>query len=199
MFMSAGAWKQVRIWGHRNLMRLGIDIRKKRPDRRILEQVIFPELLQSSRCQRILFVGCAWYTLHYPAIFADREFITMEISPEESQYGARRHIVDTCEHIDQYFSNDSLDAVILNGVYGFGLNELPAIQRTFLGIYNALSEGGLFILGWNDLPDHAPYSIEQIEKLTPFKPYVFPKLDVAVHKSDSKNRHRFHFYRKESD
>jgi hypothetical protein len=196
--MSDGTLKQIRIWGHRNLMRFGIDIRKKRQDRNVLEKVIFPELLQSNRYQRILFVGCAWYTLHYPAIFSDREFITMEICPTESRYGAKHHIIDSCEHIDQHFAQSTLDAVILNGVYGFGLNELPAIERTFRGIYNALTPEGLFVLGWNNLPGHAPYSMQQLEKLAPFTPYAFPKLNAAVHVSDEKNCHRFHFYRKPS-
>ena len=192
------ALKQLRIWGHRTLTRFGIDIRKKRHDRKVLEQVIFPELLRSPNYKRILFVGCAWYTLHYPKLFSDREFTTMEIVPEEARYGAKSHIVDTCENMDIHFSQGSLDVVILNGVYGFGLNELPAIERTFRAIYRALSKDGLFVLGWNDLPGHAPYRIEQLEQMTPLEPYVFPALNASVYESDSKNRHRFHFYRKVS-
>jgi hypothetical protein len=196
--MSPSPLKQFRIWGHRNLSRFGIDIRKRRQDRKVLEQVIFPELLRSPKYKRILFVGCAWYTLHYPKLFSDREFITMEISPEEARYGAKTHIVDTCENIGNHFSAGSLDVVILNGVYGFGLNQLPAIERTLRATYHALTDEGLFILGWNDLPNHSPYPIEQIERLTPLKPYVFPPLSVSVYESDAKNRHRFHFYRKDS-
>ena len=194
--MFNGALKQVRIGLHRNLIRFGIDVRKKRPDRKLLEQVIFPELLRTPDYQRILFVGCAWYTLHYPKLFRNREFITMEISPDEAQYGGTTHIIDSCENIDLHFPANALDVVVFNGVYGFGLNELPAIERTLLAIHQSLRLNGLFIFGWNDQPATAPYRIEQLTGLNAFEPFDFPPLHQTIHESNSKNRHRFHFYRK---
>ena len=190
------ALKKLRIWGHRNLVQLGVDIRKKRRDRAVLEQVIFPELLRSADLNRILFVGCAWYTLHYPRLFRERDFITMEISPEEARYGSAHHIVDSCENIDRHFSPVSLDVVILNGVYGFGLNQLPAIEQTLQAIHNSLKVDGLFIFGWNNMPATAPYRIEELIGLNRFEPYVFPPLGTAIIETDPKNRHRFQFYRK---
>ena len=194
--MFNGSLKQVRIGLHRNLIRFGIDVRKKRPDRKLLEQVIFPELLRTTDYQRILFVGCAWYTLHYPNLFRSRDFITMEISPDEAQYGATKHIIDSCENIAQHFEPNSLDLVVFNGVYGCGLNELPAIEQTLMAIYQSLRLNGLFIFGWNDLPDMAPFRIEQLTGLNAFEPFAFPPLNKTIHESNSKNRHRFHFYRK---
>lgn len=194
--MSNSPLKKLRILAHKYLIRVGIDVRKKREDRKILEQVIFPELLRTPQYQTILFVGCAWYTLHYPAIFRGRKFITMEISQEEAGYGAPTHIVDSCEHLDRHFAANSLDVIVLNGVYGFGLNALPAIERTLQVIHDSLAEGGLFLFGWNDLPTTAPYQLEQLTGLKAFEPYVFPALGTAIYESDPKNRHRFHFYRK---
>ena len=190
--------KQLRIGLHRNLIRFGIDIRKKRADRKLLEQVLFPELLRIPDYRRILFVGCAWYTLHYPNIFRDRDFITMEISPDEARYGAPKHIIDSCENIEKHFLANTLDVVVFNGVYGCGLNELNAINHTLRAIHESLRPGGLFIFGWNDLPNMAPYSIEQLTGLNAFEPYAFPPLNKTIHESDEINRHRFHFYRKES-
>lgn len=195
--MGNSSLKQLRIGLHRNLIRFGIDVRKKRADRKLLEQVIFPELLRTPDYQRILFVGCAWYTLHYPNLFRDRDFITMEISADEAQYGATEHIIDSCENIGQHFQPDSLDVVIFNGVYGCGLNELSAIHRTLSAIHQSLRSNGLFIFGWNDLPAMAPYRIEELTGLNAFTPYAFPPLQKTIHESDSKNRHRFHFYLKE--
>ena len=195
--MGKSSLKQIRIGLHRNLIRFGIDIRKKRADRKLLEQVIFPELLRTPDYRRILFVGCAWYTLHYPQLFRSREFITMEISPDETPYGGSTHIIDSCENIARHFQENSLDVVVFNGVYGCGLNELPAIERTLLAVQHSLRLNGLFIFGWNDLPAMAPYRIEQLTGLNAFEPYVFPPLNKTIHESDSKNRHRFHFYRKE--
>ncbi len=194
--MGDSSLKKLRIGLHRKLIRIGIDVRKKRADRKMLEQVIFPELLRTPDYGRILFVGCAWYTLHYPNIFRDRDFITMEISPEEAQYGGATHIVDSCEQIAQHFQSDSLDVVVFNGVYGFGLNELSAINRTLKAIHQSLRTNGLLVFGWNDLPATAPYRIEELTGLNAFEPYAFPPIKKAIHESDSKNRHRFHFYRK---
>jgi len=194
--MGNSPLKKLRIAVHRYLIRFGIDVRKRRIDRKILEQTIFPEILKSTETQHILFVGCAWYTLHYPRIFQSHEFYTMELSHEESKYGAPKHIIDSCENIDEHFEPSSLDVVILNGVYGFGLNHLPAIEKTLSAIHSCLKHGGLFVFGWNDLPSATPYAIEQLTGLNAFCPYVFPVLNTAIHESDEKNRHRFHFYRK---
>ena len=195
--MGNSILKQFRIGLHRNLIRFGIDVRKRRADRKLLEQVIFPELLSTPGYQRILFVGCAWYTLHYPNLFRDREFTTMEISPDEAKYGGRKHIVDSCENIAEHFRPESLDVVVFNGVYGCGLNELLPINKTLHAIHESLRGRGLFIFGWNDLPNMAPYRIVELTGLNAFTPYCFPRLNTAVYESDSKNRHRFHFYLKE--
>lgn len=183
---------------HRNLIRFGIDVRKTRADRKLLEHVIFPELLRTPEYQRILFVGCAWYTLHYPKLFHGRDFITMEISPNEAEYGAATHIVDTCENIAHHFQPNTLDVVLFNGVYGCGLNELNAINKTLAAIHQSLRANGLFVFGWNDLPEMAPYRIEELTGLNAFVPYTFPSLNKSIYESDIKNRHRFHFYRKKT-
>jgi hypothetical protein len=196
--MGNSLLKRLRIGVHRNLIRFGIDVRKTRADRRLLEQVIFPAILRTPEYQRILFVGCAWYTMHYPKIFHGRDFITMEISPDEAEYGATTHIVDSCENIANHFELNTLDVVLFNGVYGCGLNELNAINKTLAAIHQSLRANGLFVFGWNDLPEMAPYRIEELTGLSAFVPYTFPSLNKSIHESDTKNRHRFHFYRKET-
>ncbi len=188
--------KQLRVSLHRNLIKLGIDTRKLRPDRKTLEKKIFPELARSEEYQRILFVGCDWYTLHYPSLFRNKEFITLEISPDLAQYGASDHVIDSCENIAKRFEANSLDCIILNGVFGFGLNEPAAIQKTFHAIHTTLRPGGLFVFGWNDLPNTVPFDIGLIEALKRFRPYSFPTLKESIYESESINRHRFHFYQK---
>lgn len=188
------ALKELRIATHRHLIRWGIDTRKLRPDRAVLEKIVFPELIGAPEYRRILFVGCAWYTLHYPKLFAKHDFHTIEVEPDEAKYGAAKHIVDSCENIDKYFEPSSLDVVVFNGVYGCGLNEMGPINRTLNAICSSLRIGGLFVFGWNDLPHMAPYRIDEIEGLRRFEPYRFPPLNTTIYESDSKNRHRFHFY-----
>ena len=130
--------KELKSGVHGMLLRYGVDTRRLRPDRILLERTIFRHLLDRPEYHRILFVGCAWYTQHYPRWFAQKEFYTIEIDPALARFGAQRHRIDSCENIDRHFDTDSLDCVILNGVYGFGLNALPAITRTFEGIHAVL-------------------------------------------------------------
>lgn len=179
---------------HRFLIRLGIDTRKKRRDRIVLEQVIFPELQRDTRIHSILFVGCAWYTLHYPAMFRKKDFRTMEIDPTQAQYGAAKHVVDSCEAIGSHFPRGELDCIILNGVFGFGLNTLEPFERTLQGIHDSLRPGGLFIFGWNELPSYVPFPPFASDRWEGFEPYRFPPLDSHIYSSDPINQHRFYFF-----
>lgn len=188
--------KPLRIQLHRSLIPLGIDTRKLRNDRIILEQKIFPFLQQSNLYQRILFVGTAWYNLHYPSLFRHKDFWTLEIDPALATYGASNHIVDSCTEINQYFLENSLDCVILNGVFGFGLNNPIDMERTCQAIWNTLRPDGLLILGYNTLPDSTPCPIDQIATLQQFTPHVLPPLQSAQLQSDPKNQHWFHFLTK---
>jgi len=181
---------------HRLLWPWGIDIRKLRKDRVVLERVIFPYLKSREDFRRILFVGCAWYTQHYPSLFADREFITLEIDPGESRFGGPRHIIDSCENLPAHFQPNTLDVVVFTGVYGFGLNQMPAIRKSLLGIHQSLRPGGLFIFGWNDRPATAPYRFEELQGLEQFQPEVFPPLGTDRYELNIKNGHIFNFFTK---
>ena len=185
--------KRLRIHIHRWLIPYGIDTRKKRGDRVVLETVIFPELLRSSQYQRILFVGCAWYTLHYPNLFRTKNFTTLEIDPSQQCFGAREHIIDSCERLEQYFQRGQLDCIVFNGVYGFGLDDPNAVDRTFTAMHHVLRDGGLLVFGRNDLPQHSPCTLNAIPSIAYFKPVVFPPLGCTEYSSDPTNRHVFQF------
>src|ERR1700756_174591 len=48
---------------------LGLPVPMHTEDRRVLEQVIFPHFLALPGVDRVLFVGCDWYTKHYERAF----------------------------------------------------------------------------------------------------------------------------------
>ena len=108
-------------------------LRGETHDRYLLEEVIFPELRSRDDIQNILFVGCEKYTAHYPAAFADRSFVTIDIDPFKARYGADRHVVDSITNLEAHFPPGAFDAVIFNGVIGWGLDQpdeiLPAVRN----------------------------------------------------------------------
>ncbi len=188
--------KSLRISAHQQLMKFGIDTRRLRRDRKLLEQVVIPEIVRDQRYQDILFVGCTWYTAHYPKMFRQKRFFTLEIDPAQARFGGERHIVDSCENMRLHFEPNSLDCILFNGVYGFGLNDRDAIDRSFKAIHEVIKPSGLFVFGWNDLPDTTPVPIAEIKALKQITPVEFPPLNASVYESDPGNRHRFHFYTK---
>jgi SAM-dependent methyltransferase len=193
--MSMTLKKRIRVLLHRATIAIGIDTRKLRPDRQLLERTIFAQLQHEPTYRCILFVGCDWYTLHYPALFKTKRFVTLELRPECAKFGAREHIVDSCTNVTSHFEANSLDCVVFNGVFGFGLNDPSSIERTLAGIHQSLRQGGLLIFGWNDLPDTVPIPLNDIVALRDFTPCTFGDLPSVVYSSEV-NRHRFHFYTK---
>lgn len=180
----------------RGLLAVGVDCYHASEDRRVLEQIILPYLAAQPDLGRVLFVGCAWYTRGYRKIFKDRAYITLEMDPAAARYGARRHIVDTLENIGAHFPAGGLDAIVCNGVFGWGLNERTAVERAFGGCFECLRPGGVFVLGWNDAPAHRPFPPLESHSLRRFAPWTFPPLAASVWPTATYNRHTYGFYRK---
>jgi hypothetical protein len=187
-------WKNMRAGLHRQLIRWGWDTRKLRKDRIVLEQVILPAIHDDPKIQSILFIGCAWYTLHYPSMFRDRNFFTLEIDPAAAKYGGPRHVVGSCETLSSNFRSQELDCIIMNGVFGFGLDSPEALNRTLNGMHVVLRTGGLFVFGWNNLPAHAPFPPDMVTAWEHFEPIPFAPLAESTYHSDPVNQHRFQFF-----
>src|SRR6516165_8978951 len=107
----------------------GVESYLRNEDRRVLEQVIFPSFLEADRYGDILFVGCHWYTQGYNKRFEERKknYWTIEIRPAMRKYGAKQHIVDAMQNIGKHFKPDSLDLILCNGVFGWGLDARPDV------------------------------------------------------------------------
>src|SRR5690349_9039381 len=99
-------------------------------DRFLLEQVIFPALEGDPIVSRVLFVGCDRSTASYPALFSDTEFITIDSNPSKARYGARRHVTDRLANLRAHFAERALDAVVCNGVFGWGLDQADEINES---------------------------------------------------------------------
>ena len=163
-------------------------------DRRVLVSIIFPYFLERSEFAKILFVGCDWYTRGYNAIFKDKEYWTLDIAPEQRPFGAENHITDSLENIAWSFREGELDAIICNGVFGWGLNARYQVERAFQGCFQCLRAGGILVLGWNDNPERRPFPPDDCQSLKLFDHHVFPPLSTWQYLTANPNRHIYNFY-----
>jgi SAM-dependent methyltransferase len=171
-------------------------IERIRDDRRILTTVIFPWFVADPGVAKILFVGCKWHTQGYNETFRAKEYWTIEIDPARSRYGAERHVVDSVANVRDHFDDGAFDLVICNGVFGWGLDGVDEVERAFEGCHAILKTGGVFMLGWNDIPSHRPFPLERIDALKLFSDHHFPPLGGSRYLTRNRNRHTYNFYRK---
>lgn len=177
-------------------LRLGVGPKLEAENRRILEDLVFPWFNREPSCRRLLFVGCHWYTWHYKTIFAGKEFWTLDILPEQARYGANRHVVDSVEHVERHFLPGALDAVMMIGVIGWGLNEPAAIETSLSACSAVLRPGGLLLLGCDEIPERMPVDLAHSAALRELSPFVFPPLKAATHRCVGDLNHTLTFYQK---
>lgn len=120
------------------------------PDRRLLAEAYIPAF--SAEGGTILWVGCRAYTADdYAALETHGgEVWTTDIDPEAARWGrkGRHRTGDICE-ADVFFGDKTFDAIVCNGVLGFGV-DAPDLQRKALqAMSRILKPGGRLLLGWN--------------------------------------------------
>lgn len=173
---------------------LGLPNRMRTSDRDALEQVILPAYARRADIARVLFVGCAWYTRHYEAMFPGRTYTTIDPDPWKRRFGARRHIVAGLEAIGEHVAPASLDLIVCNGVFGWGLDSRDDCERAFAGCFDALRSGGELVIGWNDVAEHRPLDLASLDALRRFRPLRFEPLGSARYLANAENGHVYDFY-----
>ena len=191
--------KKIKISLLKILPLIGIYYKNQDEDRVILENTVLPYFIHNQDYQRIIFIGVAWYTMEYNKLFQEKEFCTIDYNPKMKIYGSKRHIVDSMENLDRYFEENSVDLIICNGVFGWGLDDPQIVERAFKVCYDLIRKNGVFIIGWNDLPDHRPIPLEKCKALQLFDPNVFEPLGVQTKLCTTQNRHTYSFYIKSQD
>ena len=177
------------------LLKLGFRLRIRSKDRQLLEEKILPYFVEHAEFQRILFVGCDWYTYYYNRVFRYKEYTTLEIEPARAQFGAKRHIVDSMSNIARHFKPRDLDAIFCNGVFGWGLNDREQVAQAFAGCYASLRSGGVFVFGWDDIPEGRPFLPHELSELQQFSPWKFPPLGTNHYRVEP-DQHIYDFFRK---
>jgi hypothetical protein len=167
-------------------------------DRFILEEVILPYFAKDTRCQKVLFVGCAAYTQWYEEIFQHQEYWTIDPKRVKQKYGSKRHLIDSIARIRRYVTNDYFDVIVINGVIGFGLNHISDIEPAIDACYEVLARQGILLIGWNDTAQRTPIDLRAIHAIRQFREYTFEPLRTCHYRTAGSHHHTFSFYRKES-
>jgi len=173
--------------------RRGEHARERSEDRRVLEQAIIPFVLSRFEPRMVLDVGREAYEAFYNGFFVGRELWTIDRDPEHASFGSRNHVVDDVANLRDHFDDRCFDFVLMNGVFGWGLNHQPAIDRAFAAVYAALRPGGVFVLGWNNTPELTPVPLGQIRSLREFLPCRLSPLNGASYRC-SVYEHTFNIY-----
>lgn len=172
----------------------GADVSLPTEDRRLLERVMLPYFAAEAAFTKVLFVGCDWYTRHYEGLFAGREYWTLEKEPRRRKYGAARHVTDALANLGAHFQDGAFDLIVVNGVLGWGLDDREEAELSLGACVRALREGGVLVLGWNDVAEKRPLPPEESRSLQQLRPWSFPPLGSARHATATANRHTFSFY-----
>lgn len=174
----------------------GFDLYRNSPDRHVLEDVIIPHIKSRHDLQKILFVGCDWYTKPYKKLFKYKEYWTIEIDRNKQKYGADNHIIDGLQNLSKYINPGYFDVIIYNGVFGYGINTRKDTEESFHQCFQALRPGGILVFGWNDVPQCKPFPVlEECENLKQFLPYHFAPLSATKYLTPhTVLRHTFNFY-----
>jgi SAM-dependent methyltransferase len=127
------------------------------PDRRYMEEVLLPALAGLGP-RRLLDVGVESYTRHYGRWFpAECEYWTLDINPCVAHLGAPgRHIVGDAGDMEAHFGRGALDAVLINGPFGFGIDRPEDQEQVVAAARAVLRPGGRLVIGWDRSEDGTP-------------------------------------------
>lgn len=161
------------------------------PDRRVLvEQILVP--LARSRA-RVLFVGTRFYTRRYPALFEADHLVTLDRDPRMARFGAQQHHTSDladARHLGRF------DAVIANGVFGWGIDSSSEAERALQACAGLLRPGGWLILGTNDQRPSTP-PVDALARGCGFQPAGFAGLgaqSLTVESPFAPGGHTFRTY-----
>lgn len=165
------------------------------PDRRILERMILPQLAADRNLRRVLSVGVKFYTARYGRGFRPGVWVTMDADAAVQKHGAAEHVVGRIENAEA-FAPGTFDAIVANGVIGWGLNSREGVEAALLSAAAWLRPGGWLILGLNEKRPQTP-PIEGLAAWDWFEAKAFPGLPadrLVVATPFDEREHTFLFF-----
>lgn len=155
---------------------LGVEFPLKSENRLFLENQIFDLLntrfKQQGARAKCLFLGTDKRSWHYPKRL-DAELFTLDIEPKKAIYGNRgHHTIGSAGTLLQYYAPRSFDAIIANGLIGFGMNQREDCEALLAGTHAVLKENGLLVLGYNDGAEFVNFKVRDSKNYKLFEEFV---------------------------
>lgn len=166
------------------------------PDRRLLEEGVLGALARAPVPRTVLFVGTRWYTASYERRLRGHRFVTLDVDPAAARHGSRQaHLTCCLSEADAHLPAGAFDAVIVNGVFGWGLDDAARGAAALRACRTLLDPGGWLLIGWNDVPGRRPFDIGVTARAAGFAPAACPPLGEAVVRVPGSAGHVFEGYR----
>ncbi len=161
-----------------------------KPDRVILTGTILPAFAGFSR---VLWIGCQAYTPPYYAVLESGGGAcwTLDLDPASVTWGREgRHVTGDLTQADKLFEAGFFDAVICNGIFGWGVDTLEQRQAALIAMAAILKPDGILMMGWNNHKTDDPVPLAA----PVFAPCALP--GVPAHITVGKSTHRYDTLRK---
>jgi SAM-dependent methyltransferase len=167
-------------------------------DRRLLEDTLLAGFAADPTLRALLFVGCDWYTRDYVELFAPRRerFRTVDRDPAKARHGAVGHLVAPMQALDRHFAAGSVDAIVANGVFGFGIDDRSELAAAFAAAHRVLRPDGTLVFGWNDVRPLAPFDPAEVAGEAGFSRSSANPLGAWRTTTETPLRHTFDTYRR---
>ncbi|RYZ62731.1 MAG: class I SAM-dependent methyltransferase [Proteobacteria bacterium] len=130
--------------------KLGATVMDQFPDRRYMEDAILPAIV-AVQPKRLVDVGIEYYTAHYGNFFDESvDRWTLDTNPDVVQFGKPgRHIVGNVLELRKYFEPHSVDVVMMNGPFGYGIDRVDEQIGTLEAALDVMRPGGWLLIGWD--------------------------------------------------
>ena len=127
------------------------------PDRRYMEDVILPAVA-CLRPTRLLDLGVEHYTARYGDWFhRGCERWTIDLDPRVAEFGSPgRHIIGNVLDMASQFHSASVDVIMMNGLFGYGIDTAHEQERIIAAAKAILRPNGWLLVGWDRSENGTP-------------------------------------------
>lgn len=116
------------------------------PDRRFLQEEIFPFFARKPAIKKVLFVGVRNYTKDYKKFFTSQEFTTIDIDARYAKFGAPGHRTVDFLMLEE---RGEYDLILLNGVIGFGIDSAEQVRAAMTKVKAVAKPDAWVVVGTN--------------------------------------------------